>query len=399
MTKNDRTGYVLVRADEYRPGDIGRLNKILDHAKLGNPLGDPADGPPASQHAALISVPVHGGADPHEIEAAVRSVGRDGQGALAVFADRRSTAGTLVPGIFYTAFGKKSGHGMGWVPAPPDEMPQAPPWEPAGDHPVVAVLDSGVHPHGWLPDTGTPSFVVHAHGQGGWHSPLPPDNPGQRPYPPGTHWGHGTFIAGLIRKTAPRARVLSMRVMDNKGIVQDSHAVNALSWLARNGTFHADIVLMAFGRQASPDDPDLAPLRDAVKELIYKDVTVVASAGNNGSDKPVYPAAFATDLGRKMVSVGAALGVDTRAPYSNFGSWVTHGWLGTDIVSIHPQTMRQAGFHQTSPGDIDNPVEPVAEDSYAWWTGTSFAAAIAAGLLANKGEPGISPMPKKLEQP
>jgi subtilisin family serine protease len=185
--------------------------------------------------------------------------------------------------------------------------------------------------------------------------------------------------------------------MNSKGLVQDGDAINALNWLARHRV--ADFVLMAFGRRADSDDPVICHLRDAVKTLAHQDVTVVASVGNNGSDQPVYPAAFAAEPGSKVVSVGAAMSRIFRAPYSNYGPWVTAGWLGTDIVSINPQTIQKAGFHQTSPSDIDNPVNPVAADSCAWWSGTSFAAAIVAGQLANGQAPGVRPMPKKVQQP
>jgi subtilisin family serine protease len=155
---------------------------------------------------------------------------------------------------------------------------------------------------------------------------------------------------------------------------------------------------MACGRQASADDPTLNDLRRAVRALTEQHVTVVASAGNNGSDQPVYPAAFATELGPKVVSVGAIATRNRRALYSNHGPWVTAGWLGTDIVSINPQTIRHAGDHQIAPSAVDNPVNPVAADSCAWWTGTSFAAAIAAGHLASGQRAGV-PLPEAAAQP
>jgi subtilisin family serine protease len=261
---------------------------------------------------------------------------------------------------------------------------------------VIAVLDSGVLPHRWLPAATDPPFLLDAEGMG-WHSPIEPASPAHPPFPPGTHWGHGTFIAGLIRRAAPDAQVLSMRVMNGKGIVDDSAAVCALTWL-RTAAVRPKIVLMAFGRQASADDPSLKELRCAVRKLTEQEVTVVASAGNNGSDQPVYPAAFATELGSKMVSVGAIATRDRRALYSNHGPWVTAAWLGTDIVSINPQTIRHAGDHQITSFALDNPAEPVAADSIAWWTGTSFAAAIAAGHLASEQPAGV-PLPEAAAQP
>ncbi len=396
MTTNYRKDHVLARADAFRPEDIDRLNKILDDAKLGRPLGEPASGQALDSRSPLISIPVHG-KDPLVTEAAMRAAQPAGQAGPAVFADRQSSAGTLLPGTFFTAAGKKSGHGLGWVPAPGDELPDAPPWDAAAPHPVIAVLDSGVLPHRWLHTEGDPPFLLDADEMEGWHSPIEPASPAQQPFPPGTHWGHGTFIAGLIRRAAPRAQVLSMRVMNSEGIVDDKAAVDALTWL-HGAAVRPDIVLMAFGRQASAEDPTLNDLRCAVRTLTEQGGTVVASAGNNGSDQPVYPAAFATELGPKVVSVGAIATRDRRALYSNYGPWVTAGWLGTDIVSINPQTIRHAGDHQITPSAVDNPINPVAADSIAWWPGTSSAAAIAAGHLSNGQAPGVVPMPEKAQQ-
>ena len=88
-----------------------------------------------------------------------------------------------------------------------------------------------------------------------------------------------------------------MRVMDSAGHVDDGDVVNALTWLARHDAVRPDIVLMAFGRRAAGDDPILADLRGAVQTLTDQGVKVVASAGNDGSDQPVYPAAFAAEPG------------------------------------------------------------------------------------------------------
>jgi hypothetical protein len=103
MTVNDRTDHVLVQTAEFQPGDIGRLNQLLDRVGLKSRLGDPPDGPPG-EHATLISVPVHGDQDeagPSNIEAAVRSAQADGQSVPSVLAGTHSIAGTLVRGAFF----------------------------------------------------------------------------------------------------------------------------------------------------------------------------------------------------------------------------------------------------------------------------------------------------------
>ncbi len=44
-------------------------------------------------------------------------------------------------------------------------------------------------------------------------------------------FGHGTFIAGIIRQTCPDARLLSVKIMDNDGIVEEADLINALGFL------------------------------------------------------------------------------------------------------------------------------------------------------------------------
>ena len=44
-------------------------------------------------------------------------------------------------------------------------------------------------------------------------------------------FGHGTFIAGIIRQTCPDARLLSIKIMDNDGIVEEADLINALGFL------------------------------------------------------------------------------------------------------------------------------------------------------------------------
>jgi len=183
--------------------------------------------------------------------------------------------------------------------------------------------------------------------------------------------------------------------MDASGQVDDSTTINALTWLSRNGAAPPDIVLMAFGRRADADDAILPEVRAAVRKLTDAGVKVVASAGNDGSDQPVYPAAFAAPFagepGLPVISVGAIRSSNEWEPYSNHGPWVTAGWIGSDIVSIHPLTITGAGKNQVS-HPLEDRGQPSFADSYAWWSGTSFAAALLAARLASE-EPQGSPLP------
>ena len=161
----------------------------------------------------------------------------------------------------FTAEGLKSGHGTGtiaWLPAPDYEMPSVP-WQPPQQPPVIALLDSGVQPHDWLPQGGDVA-VRHR-----CRLAVPVARPGAAAAGPATRGldsrstaaiiGHGTFIAGLIRRQAPDAQILSMPVMNYAGQVCPRHVVDALTWLAEHPETHVRIVLMCFGRQPIPGMP------------------------------------------------------------------------------------------------------------------------------------------------
>ncbi len=391
MTVNYRKDRILAKASELRPGDIDRLNKILDDAGLGRPLRHPENGASAASVSDLAVLPVVG-ADPMAVRDAVRAfIGQGGAELPTLFPDYKHNAGTVEDGAratkLFDASGKKSGHGtIAWLPAPDYEMPAPQPWQRRPDRrPVIALLDSGVQPHYWLPGAADgQKFVLDAANKYRWPAPkLDADVPANY----GSHWGHATFIAGLIRLAAPDAQVLSMKVMDSTGKVNESDVVQALNWLADPpGTdFNVDLVLMAFGRPADPGDPDLANLRVPIQKLSHRKVRIVASAGNDGSEHPVYPAAFAAETSLSVVSVGALASATERAPYSNSGPWVREWRNGTNIISISPLTAKDIGKDRLTARTTFGPYTVSATgNGYAWWSGTSFAAAIYAGELAKQ---------------
>jgi hypothetical protein len=359
------------------PGEIDRLNAILEGAGLGRPLG-----PPEHITPAVVVLPV--AADPRKVVAAVRRAAPEGghhQVAVpsgyrvdTVNHDPNGKPTQLVPTGLLHAKGLKSGHGtVTWEPAPPEDMAPKPRWPPAGASPVVVVLDSGVKPHSWLPpqDTNTdpdtdfwfvpdpaPAFVL--------PEPAPAQMTGEFEF--GSYWGHATFLAGLIRLAAPDARVMSLKLMSDAGTLDDVAVIRALNWLVGyiDGGGAADVVLMAFGRPKEPGEADPELLREAVAELGRRRVKLVASAGNDHSHTETIPACLATDPGSPVVSVGAGTSAENHEPYSNHGPWVREWRIGT-VVSLMPLT-RQAAY------DDGN--------GFALWSGTSFSAAIVAGELA-----------------
>ncbi|WBB75902.1 S8/S53 family peptidase [Micromonospora sp. WMMD1128] len=375
-----------------RPETIDRLNELLADAGFGRPLSPPAA--PAPPDVALIEVPVQG--DPVAVARASRWLSGRAEGVPECLPDYECTAATVEDGARreanlypnYRAGGRKSGHGtVAWLPAPDHVMPPKPRRRPDRDfpagRPVVALLDTGVREHDWLVEAdGEPCWEEAE----GWTPPRAiPEIAGQDGRGDesdevdfGSHWGHGTFLTGLMRLEAPDAKILSVRVMSDAGRVSDLNAAHALNWLAdRAGDGRRlDVVLTAFGRPGSDGDEELRPVRKALERLADLGVQVVASAGNGGADDPVYPAAFAADPTLTVISVGARSSPTVRAPYSNHGVWVSRWHEGTHAVSTMPLA--------TTPAATGG--------AYAYWSGTSFAAARCAGRLAHRLAPASAPV-------
>lgn len=288
------------------------------------------------------------------------------------------------------AEGKKQGHGdLGRVPVA--VRAAAPAWRrrPAGStarRPVIALPDTGVEPHPWLAGAPGDPVVLDA-GERDWRQPdglL--DSADFR--------GHATFVAGVIRQVGPDCRMLSARVMGNDGIVQGADSLDVLNWLATEAESgqpdrFVDVVCLAYGT-SDADPGHIRDLGTALGRLVQAGVLVVASAGNEGTGAPTYPAALAVDdsYSSAMVSVGATNPDGSYAHYSNWGPWVTHQTTGSGVVSIMPPSFDgpavsppppDASFFPESKGvtiDPDN-----FRDGFARWSGTSFSAAAIAGLL------------------
>jgi thermitase len=58
---------------------------------------------------------------------------------------------------------------------------------------------------------------------------------------------------------------------------------------------------------------------------------LVAAAGNDNTDRKLYPAAY-----EKVIAVGATDNKDQKASFSNYGGWVDIGAPGVSILSTAP---------------------------------------------------------------
>lgn len=178
--------------------------------------------------------------------------------------------------------------------------------------------------------------------------------------------GHGTFIAGIIELLAPGCKLNVQRVFKRQGDVSQKDLSATLDSI--NGDDKM-LLNLSFGGYAR-DDMHVLPQK--LRKLQGKGVVVVASAGNDGSSRPLYPACLPG-----VVSVGA-LGPYGPAPFTNYGPWVRACAPGVDVVS---------SFF----ADFDGPIELKAKakdpdqfKGWARWSGTSFAAPTVVAALARE---------------
>ncbi len=167
--------------------------------------------------------------------------------------------------------------------------------------------------------------------------------------------GHGTHIAGILAANsnngigvtgmAPDAQLMNVKVVDDKGRSQPSVVAQGIIWAVNNGANVLNISIEI--REASPE------LEDAVNYAWSQGVIIIAAAGNDGSQSPIYPAYY-----ENSIAVAATRENDTLAPLSNYGDWVNVAAPGFNIYSTLP------------------------DDGYGYKTGTSFAAPYVSGLAA-----------------
>jgi hypothetical protein len=292
------------------------------------------------------------------------------------------------------------------TPSPPptqvrDKLPES-------RRPVIALFDTAISGHPWL-DTTDPADPIwlDAEDYGCNLGPRAPAREEQRgPIASSTElesaFGHGTFSAGLIRQIAPDAVIMLFRVMHDDGTIHGDHILNALGWIreghpsqiSEEASFEQDprpfvnVVCLPLGYTSESKDANYTRwLGEVLGDLGSCGVQVVASAGNDGTDEPVYPAAFALASKQPLtplVSVGALNpNGRTRAHYSNHGDWVTDWAVGTSVVSSFPLIDGGAYAELSGEGRVSESVDP--DDftgGFSRWSGTSFAAAAFAGMFS-----------------
>ncbi len=167
--------------------------------------------------------------------------------------------------------------------------------------------------------------------------------------------GHGTHVAGIasaqtnnasgVASISYASTILPVKVLSSDGTGTYGDVSEGIVYAADKG---ARIVNISLGGSS-----DSKTLKRAVDYALNRGSTLVAAAGNNGNDAPVYPAAYSG-----VLAVSASDQSDNLASFSSFGSNIFAASPGVSITSSVPG------------------------GSYKEFSGTSMSAPHLAGLLA-----------------
>jgi len=255
---------------------------------------------------------------------------------------------------------------------------------------VVAVIDTGVllsHPDLQGKTTAGYDFIsdtsVSLDGDG---MDSNPNDPGDQAEVNGDSTFHGTHVAGTIAAATNNGkgvagvgwntRVMPLRVLGKGGAGDDYGIEQAIRFAARlsndSGMLpakKADIINLSLG------GPEVSSsFRKTITDAYNVGVIIVAAAGNEGVNTPMYPAALA-----EVVSVGA-VDINKQHPdYSNYG---------TTLKAVAPGGARTADLN--GDGIPDGIMSTVGKDdkgqavqyTYETMMGTSMASPHAAGVIA-----------------
>ncbi len=171
------------------------------------------------------------------------------------------------------------------------------------------------------------------------------------PNPPNPSFNHGTHVAGIAaaatnNNTGVASIGYSCKLMCIKASTSPTLITSGYDGIIYAANSGADIINLSWGSSVFS-----ATAQNIINYAISKGCLIVAAAGNDNVNTAFYPAAY-----NGVLSVAATSSDDTKASFSNYGNWVDVSAPGDNIYS-------------TLPGG-----------NYGYFSGTSMAAPLVAGL-------------------
>lgn len=130
--------------------------------------------------------------------------------------------------------------------------------------------------------------------------------------------GHGTHVAGLVAAVnndfgvvgASQAQLVIAKVLGDNGSGSNEMIANGIAWLAQTGV---KVINLSLG---GPQSSSI--LLRACQYATGKGVKLVVAAGNDGSSRPSYPAAF------NIPGLFAVSALEQSLQKTDFSSWGSH---------------------------------------------------------------------------
>jgi subtilisin family serine protease len=236
---------------------------------------------------------------------------------------------------------------------------------------IVAVVDTGVD-------------LSHPDLQGRIFGGIDLVDPGTAP---DDEQGHGTFMAGLIAadtgnadgvaSVAPLAKIMPVRVLNEKGTGDPSVVADGIDWAVAHG---ADVINLSLAQEATDGSGSEnlyagSAMDKAIKRAAASGAVVVAAAGN-GFDVGGAPATSYVATVSGVIVVGASTKSDRRAAYSNYGP-------GLDVLA-------PGGGSSSNPSkdpDVCQSNSPIVS---TWWNKSTGSAAYGTGCGTSMGAAHVS---------
>lgn len=184
------------------------------------------------------------------------------------------------------------------------------------------------------------------------------------PNPPSSSYSHGTHVTGCASPatnngTGVAGIGFSCKIMAVKSTNSSSVITNGYDGIVYAVVSGADVINMSWGGTGNS-----TTAQNIITWASQQGVVLVAAAGNNNSSATFYPAGYT-----ECIAVAATNSNDTKASFSNYGSWVDISAPGNNIYATY------------------------YGGTYANLSGTSMASPIVAGLcgLMLSLNPGLTP--------
>ena len=217
-------------------------------------------------------------------------------------------------------------------------------------------------------------------------------------------YGHGTHVAGLAASSgaisngvyagvAPGVRLLSLRVLDKKGVGKTSDVIAALEFaVANKARYDIRIINLSLGHPIY-ESATTDPLVRAVEAAVRAGIIVVAAAGNYGTNPSTGLAGYAglasPGNAPSAITVGASVtgttverGDDRVATFSSRGPTWLDGYAKPDILAPGQGLISDSVPGSTLELAYPSLVFPSGSGKLMRLSGSSMATAVVSGLVA-----------------